>query len=144
MSGGVAAHVVSVRAVDPEAFLTCSLLPAAARDSAFAMRALDLELAAIPGAARGNAGAGRVRIAFWRDLVAAVFDRPAAVAASKPMSRKGGVEAHPLFEPLASAVATHGHTRRWLDRMIDARDADLDSTPPDSIEVRCAGTRTVC
>lgn len=133
----IASHVVAVRAADPEAFLCCSLLPAAARDSAFAMRALDLELAAVQSAARGNAGAGRVRMAFWRDLVDAAFAGRAQSAGASPPRR--GVEAHPLFAPLASAVAAHAHTRRWLERMIDARDADLDAPPPDTMAVGRSG-----
>jgi phytoene/squalene synthetase len=108
------------------------------------MRALNLELAGIRDAARNNASTGRMRIAFWRELIAAAFERagevvaegrvPASFAppAGAPAWRRG-VEAHPLFVPLVTAVASHAHTRRWLERMIDARDRDLDGRPPESL-----------
>jgi phytoene/squalene synthetase len=108
------------------------------------MRALNLELAGIRDAARNNASTGRMRIAFWRELIAAAFERAGEVVAAgrvptsfappagAPAWRRG-VEAHPLFVPLVTAAASHAHTRRWLERMVDARDRDLDGRPPESL-----------
>lgn len=117
------------------------MLPKEARASAFAVRALNVELAGIRAAARGNANAGRVRIAFWRELIDGAFARAAQIAphavdvsGSKPgpsgLPWRQAVAAHPLFNPLSTAIAAHGHTRRWFERMIDARDAGLDAPPP--------------
>jgi hypothetical protein len=54
---------------DAEAGLCGAFLPASARESFFAMRAFNIELAGVRDAARGNAQAARVRLAFWRDFV---------------------------------------------------------------------------
>lgn len=134
-------EVRQVREGDLEGFLCCAMLQKEARASAFAVRALNLELASVRAAARGNANAGRVRIAFWRELLDAAFARAAELAprtvdvsgsGSGPsgLPWRQAVSSHPLFAPLSSAIAAHGHTRRWLERMIDARDAGLDAPPP--------------
>ena len=137
-----------VRNGDSEMYLCGSLLPSRARDSFFATRALNVEVASVRDQVRGNAAMGRVRMAFWRDFVGAVCE------SSSSMSGGGGgggggsgsgggsdgaaavgaqYSAHPLFAPLRDAVARHGHTRRWLERLIDARDADLEGRPPASV-----------
>ena len=121
-----------VRSGDSEAYLCGSLLPSRARGSFFAMRALNIEVAGVRDAVRGNAAMGRVRMAFWRDLVGAVC-APAGGAAAAAAAAPSQFSAHPLFEPLQEAVAAHGHTRRWLDRLVDARDADLDGRAPATV-----------
>jgi NADH dehydrogenase [ubiquinone] 1 alpha subcomplex assembly factor 6 len=110
----------SVRASDFEGYLCSSLLPSPARPSGLAVRALNAELAAARDAARGNAATARLRLAFWRDVVDRAFT--------------GRASQHPLAAPLTAAVAAHGHTRRWFDRLIDARDGDLDAPPPASLD----------
>jgi NADH dehydrogenase [ubiquinone] 1 alpha subcomplex assembly factor 6 len=113
-----------IRSADLEAYLTGSLLPSHARDSFFTMRALSLELEGVREGARGNATMGHARMTFWRDLIRRAF----AVAAGDGGMPAGSAAAaaHPLFEPLARSVARHGHSRRWLDRLVDAHDNDLD------------------
>ena len=114
-----------LRSADYEAYLCGSLLPSQARDSFFTLRALNAELASVREAARGNAATGRMRMAFWRDLVDKAFSGAAAGAS--------GATAHPLFEPLKACLGRHKHTRRWLERLIDARDSDLDGSAPVSV-----------
>lgn len=94
-------------------------MPSSARESFFVLRALNVEIAGARDAARGNVLATRVRLQFFRDLIGAAF--------------VGGTHAHPLYQPLASAVRRHGLTRRWLERLVDARAAALDAPPPTSV-----------
>jgi len=115
-----------VRAGDADAYLCGSLLPSAARDAFFAVRALNLELAGVRDAARGNVPMARLRFAFWRDLVAEAFSGRAPAAGS-PRTE------HPLFAPLAASAARHRLTRRWLDRLIEAREADLEGRAPATV-----------
>lgn len=111
-----------VRKVEPENYLCGSLMPSRARDSFFVMRAFNAEVAAVRDATRGTVATARVRMAFWRDVIDCAFR-------SGGGSVSGAAGAHPLAAPLAAAIHAHSHTRRWLDRLVDARDADLDGLP---------------
>ena len=115
-------------ASDLEGYLCASLLPSAARGSALAVRALNAELAGVRGAARGNAATARLRLGFWRALVDGAFGFGGGTsAAAAAVAADGAPQRHPLFAPLRDAVARHGHTRRWFERLVDAREADLDA-----------------
>ena len=115
-----------VRAAEPENYLCGSLMPSRARDSFFVMRAFNAEIAAVRDATRGTVATARVRMGFWRDVIDHAF-RSGGVSAT------GAAGAHPLSKPLSAAIAAHSHTRRWLDRLVDARDADLDGIPPTTL-----------
>ena len=114
-----------VRSGDIESYLCGSLLPSRARDSFFACRALNLELASVREAVRGNASMGHMRMAFWRELIGALY--------SDERSTKRELSAHPLYSHLSTSVMLHKHTRRWFDRLVDARDRDLDGVAPETI-----------
>ena len=118
----------SVRAGDVEGYFCGSLMPSASRDSFFTMRALNVELAGVRDAARGNAATARLRFGFWRALVGDAFAAGAGGGAALLRSSD-----HPLFAPLAASVARHRHTRRWLERLIDAREADAEGRPPSTV-----------
>lgn len=113
---------------DFESYLAGSFLPSSARDSFFAMRALNIEVASVRDAARGNKVAGHLRMGFWKDFVDKVYRVANATEKGVPVAPEDKI-AHPLFEPVLKSVLSHRHTRRWLDRMIDARDKDIDGIP---------------
>ena len=117
-----------VRTIEPENYLCGSLLPSSARDSFFVMRAINAEVASIRDATRGSASTARVRMAFWRTLIDAAFRRSGSEDSSLSAASK-----HPLAAPLSDAVRIHSHTKRWLDRLVDARDAYLDGVPPPTV-----------
>jgi NADH dehydrogenase [ubiquinone] 1 alpha subcomplex assembly factor 6 len=119
-----------VRNGDSEMYLCGSLLPSHARASFFATRSLNLELAGVRDAVRGNVAMGRVRMAFWRDFIGAACSGASAAAQASPGAQ---LSSHPLFEPLRGCIAAHGHSRRSLERLVDARDADLEGRPPASV-----------
>lgn len=107
-----------VKRADYEGYMCTALMPSHAREPMLAMRSFNLELASVRDASRGNVQTARMRMAFWRQFVAAAYE-PAA-----------GGNSHPLFKEFAGAVKAKQLSRAWLDRLIDARDADLDAPPP--------------
>lgn len=118
-----------VRKGDFEAYICGNLMPSSARQSFFTMRTLNIELASVRENARGNAAMGHLRMGFWRDVV--------------DKASSGGHSSHPLFPALKAAFSSHRHTKRWLDRLIDARDDDLDGRPPSTIaDVEAYGDAT--
>ena len=119
-----------VRNGDNESYLCGSLLPSSARGSFFATRAFNLEVAGVRDLVRGNVAMGRMRMAFWRDFVGAVCHPEFLGSVGQAPQPQQQFSAHPLYSPLRESVARHKHTRRWLECLVDARDADLDGRPP--------------
>lgn len=62
-----------------------------------------------------------MRMQWWREVVAAIY-------AHSPNTPN-----HPVARALAEAVRAHGLTRRWLDRVLEARMRDLDSVQPQTM-----------
>ncbi|KAL7545590.1 hypothetical protein ACHAWF_008942 [Thalassiosira exigua] len=115
----------------------CGLLvPPAAREGYFALRAFNAEVAGIKdsssrprggGAGGGGEGgfdggdpslASRLRMRWWGDAVAKMYEGAGEGAIAG--------ERNPTLRSLARAVREHDLTRRFLDRMVEAREADLD------------------
>ena len=82
-------------------------------------RALNLELAVIRDATRANVATAGLRFAFWREVVESACG--------------DGRHPHPLTAQLAAAVTKHNHTKRFLDRIIDARVRIRTPHTPDAI-----------
>jgi phytoene synthase len=62
---------------------------------------------------------GQIRLQWWRENIAAAFE-------------SGAVRHHPVVEALA-AIRDLGLTRDHFDRLIDARESDLEDEPPASL-----------
>lgn len=105
-----------VRRHDPDRYLTALFAPPAARESLFALYAFNFELARVREAVR-EPMMGRMRLQWWRDALEAIF------AGGRP-------HRHAVIEPLAAAIAAHGLERTRLERLIDARERDLEDAPP--------------
>ena len=98
--------------LDYEAFLTGFFLPQAVRHPFFAIRAFNCEVGTIKDAARGNSTTGRMRMMWWRETLDGVYG--------------GAPQKHPVAAALQEAIAeSPGLSRRWFDRIIDAREGDL-------------------
>lgn len=124
-----------VRNGDYEAYLCGSLMPSMARESFFILRSFNLELASIRDSARGNANTGKLRFAFWRDMIERAYKKSLLSVSSSPpvvpVSSGGistGVEAHPLFLPLCRIMQQNNHTKRFFEYLIDIRETDLDES----------------
>lgn len=120
-AAGTSGHSVRDAALQGDfEFAICgNFMPSSAREGFFVLRALNVEIAGARDAARGNVLATRLRLQFFRDLIGAAYT--------------GANHAHPLYQPLATAVRQHGLTRRWLERLVDARAEALDGPPPVSV-----------
>uniref|UniRef100_A0A8C3RT45 NADH dehydrogenase (ubiquinone) complex I, assembly factor 6 n=1 Tax=Chelydra serpentina TaxID=8475 RepID=A0A8C3RT45_CHESE len=102
---------VIYRKRDYEGFLCSLLLPAESRTSAFALRAFNVELAQIKDSITQKT-IGLMRMEFWRKAVEDIYcDNPPH---------------QPVAIELWKAIKRHNLTKRWLLKIIDEREKNLD------------------
>uniref|UniRef100_A0A5F8GAR9 NADH dehydrogenase (ubiquinone) complex I, assembly factor 6 n=1 Tax=Monodelphis domestica TaxID=13616 RepID=A0A5F8GAR9_MONDO len=100
-----------LRKRDYEGYLCCLLLPTEARSSAFALRAFNAELAQVKDSISQKT-IGQMRMQFWRKAVEDMYsDNPPH---------------QPVAIELWKAVKRHNLTKRWLVKIIDEREKNLD------------------
>ena len=114
-----------VKTFDYENYLATMFLPEARRSAALAVRAYNVELATVRDSARGNALTGRIRFQFWREVLDEIY--AGGGSGKSAVDRAGGRANHPVGRALARAVHDYGLQRRWLDRMLVAREQELDN-----------------
>jgi NADH dehydrogenase [ubiquinone] 1 alpha subcomplex assembly factor 6 len=108
-----------VRRHDPDRFRTALFAPAERREALFALYAFNSEIARVRERT-SEPTLGRIRLQWWREAVASVFsDQP-------PMR-------HEVVVPLAAAIRIHGLGQANFERLIEAREQDLDDAPPASL-----------
>jgi phytoene/squalene synthetase len=96
----------------------CNLhAPQRARAGLFALHAFNIETAKIRSST-SDSNIARMRLLWWRQTVADALD-------GKPPD-------HPVAQGLAHAHTQFGLTPRYLEQLLDAREADLASTQPES------------
>jgi NADH dehydrogenase [ubiquinone] 1 alpha subcomplex assembly factor 6 len=105
-----------VRRHDRDRFQTALFAPTARRDALLALYAFNYEIAKVPEYVT-EPMLGRIRLQWWRDNIAAAF------AGDAPRR-------HEILLPLTAAIRERGLSRAHFDRLIDAREADLDAEPP--------------
>lgn len=105
-----------VRKYDNDHFLAGLFAPADRREALFALHAFNLEIAKTREVV-SEPILGQMRLQFWRDGIEAVY-------------ADGPVPRHAVMDPLSEAARSLGLSRALFDRLIDAREADLDDTPP--------------
>lgn len=105
-----------VRRHDPDRFLTALFAPPDRREDLLALYAFNLEVARIRETVN-EPMLGLMRVQWWRDAVDRMHDG------------RGAPQGHPVAEALAQAVARHGLPRALFDRLLDARDRDMDDDP---------------
>lgn len=108
-----------VRAFDSDRYVTSLFAPAPLRDDLIALYAFNLELARSREMVSEPA-LGQIRLQWWRDAIGECYE--------------GRARRHQVVQPLAGAIERHGLSREAFDRIIDAREADFDPAPPDSID----------
>lgn len=104
-----------VRTQDHERFLTCLFAPAETREALFALYAFNLEIAKTAEVV-SEPMLGQIRLQWWRESLDGIYAR-------QPRQ-------HAVVEALAEAVTAHGLGRDLFDRLINARERDLDPAPP--------------
>ncbi len=112
----VAACAALVERGDPDRWLSAMAAPPAARAALMVLAAFNLEVARAPWVTREPLIA-RMRLQFWRDVVAEAGTSPPP--------------AHEVAGPLAALIAARGLPAALFDRVIDARERDIDPAPFD-------------
>lgn len=100
-----------VRKRDYDGFLCSLLLPDAARRSSLALRAFNVELAQIKDSVSQKT-IGLMRMQFWRSAVGDIYRDDPPV--------------QPVSAELWRAVRTHTLTKRWMLRIINEREKDIE------------------
>ncbi len=107
-----------VRRFDHDRSLTCLFAPAGRRGDLFALYAFNLEVAKIAEVV-SEAPLGQMRLQWWRDAIEGIY--------------AGQPPRHAVAAPLAAAVRRHGLDRGAFERLIEAREFDLDGAPPETL-----------
>ncbi len=105
----------TVRRHDRERYLTALFAPAGRRDDLLALYAFNLEIARTREAVR-EPMLGHIRLQWWRDALD-------EIDAGKPPRR------HEVVAPLADAIRRHNLARDAFERLLLARERDLDDAP---------------
>jgi len=109
-------HCVEVvRQQDRERFLCNTFAAHEARPALFALHAFNIETANIRSTT-STEEIGRMRIMWWRQAI--------------EQGRAGKPPDHPVAQALAQAQAQHSLSFRFLEQLLDAREADLETKQP--------------
>jgi len=109
-----------VRRHDRDRFQTALFAPAARREALLALYAFNYEIARVRETVTQPV-LGRIRLEWWRESITAAFE-------GAPIRR------HTVVEPLSAAIVEFALTRAHFDRIIDAREADLEDEPPATLD----------
>jgi phytoene synthase len=108
-----------VRRHDHDRFLTTLFAPAERREALWALYAFNLEIARTRELVTEPL-LGQIRLQWWRETVEALFEpRPGQAPAS-----------HEVVRPLAAAIERHRLSRAPFERLLEAREADLEPEGP--------------
>ncbi|HUC61177.1 MAG TPA: phytoene/squalene synthase family protein [Alphaproteobacteria bacterium] len=105
-----------VRRHDPDRFLTALFAPPAAREGLFTLYAFNHEVAKTREVVT-EALLGRIRLEWWRETVGAIYDGETP-------------RVHEVVLPLADLIARRTLSRARFERLIEARERDLEDGPP--------------
>jgi len=108
-----------VRRFDHDRFLCTLFAPPVEREALSALYAFNVEIARVRETVR-EPMLGRIRLQWWRDAIAGIF--------------AGSPQREPVAVALAETVARFALTREHFDRLIDAREFDLEDRPPATLD----------
>jgi phytoene synthase len=114
------------RSRDWERFICALFAPAERRQAVFAILAFNAELARTRSVVTEPI-LGQMRLQWWRDALARVFDDAGKVPVGNP-----------LLAEFAAAIHRHHLPRPVIEAMIDARSADLEDAPHEDLEALLA------
>ena len=112
-----------VRLYDHDRFMTAIFAPAAVREHLLALYAFNIELAKVREIV-SEPLIGRMRLQWWRDTLDRLY--------------AGETIAHEVARSLGTAIAAGGIARAAFDPLIDAREFDLEPTPPADLQAMLA------
>ncbi len=137
---------------DRESYLCGLLMPHESRRSFFAVRAFNVELASIKdgsvsrqvgGAQFEESGATmalKVRVQWWRDAIGQIYSDETSAATGDPSndpilaSMAKSCWNNPVVRVLDHAVHESNLTRRFLERLLETREEDLDVKQLDTLK----------
>ena len=105
-----------LRAQDRDRFLVCLFAPAERREALFALYAFNLEVAKTAELV-SEPTLGQIRLQWWREALEEIY-------------RGGAPRQHQVVTPLATAIREHGLDSAVFERLLLAREADLDPAAP--------------
>ncbi len=108
-----------LRRYDHDRYLTCLFAPERAREDLFALYAFNLEVAKVAEVVN-EPMAGQIRIQWWREALDGLFS--------------GRPRKHQVAEAVSVAIERHDLSRAPFERLLDARERDLDEAPPPTLE----------
>lgn len=108
-----------VRSHDPDRFLTALFAPPDRREALLALYAFNFKVARVREIV-SDAMIGQIRLQWWRDAIG-------EIALGKTP------RAHEVVVPLAAAIRAHDLPPATFERLIDARELDLDDQPPPTL-----------
>lgn len=118
-SPSLSLNALEVRRLDRDRFVTALFAPAERREALFALYAFNLEVARIPELV-SEPLLGRIRLQWWRDTLDQLY--------------RGGDVAHPVAQALGQAILRHDLARGQFDRLLEARETDLEPEPPADLD----------
>jgi NADH dehydrogenase [ubiquinone] 1 alpha subcomplex assembly factor 6 len=110
-----------VRRHDRERYLTALFVPAERREAVLALFAFNYEIARTREVV-SEPLLGRIRLQWWREGIDGAYS-------------EGAVRVHEVLTPLGAAIRDYRLSRATFDRMIDARERDLEAEPPPTLAV---------
>jgi phytoene synthase len=113
---GLSPVAALVRRHDRDRFQTALFAPIHRREALFALYAFNYEIARVRESVTEPV-LGQIRLQWWRENIAVAFEG-------------GSVRCHPVVEVLTAAIRGFSLTREHFDRLIDAREEDLEDTQP--------------
>lgn len=108
-----------VRKFDSDRYVTALFATPDRRAGLFALYAFNIEVANSREAV-SEPFLGRIRLQWWRDAVSECY--------------AGGARRHQVVQPLEAAIQRHGLDREQLERILDARESDMDPSRPERLE----------
>ena len=116
---GLSAAAEVVRRHDRDRFQTALFAPARQREGLFALYAFNHETARVREVVT-EPMLGQIRLQWWREVVAAAFEGEAP-------------RRHEIVLPLTDAIRDFRLSRAPFDKLIDAREDDLKTEPPETL-----------
>lgn len=107
-----------LRRHDPDRFLTALFAPSDRREALFALYAFNLEVARSREMVR-EPMLGRMRLQWWRETIEELH--------------AGTPRRHYVVDALAASFARHAASRAEFDRLIDARELDMEGEAPATV-----------
>lgn len=109
-----------VRGNDPDRFLISLFVPHTVREDIWALLAFNHEISKTREVVSDSA-LGHIRLQWWRDAIKGIYEEDSTLE-------------HEVIKPLYKAIKQHHLPREWFDRLIYAREFDLENVAPANID----------